>query len=520
MSQPIVSVVLHYENHDDLEKTLNSVKTILDQTNKAFEILLLSKTDDPKINKGIDEQNKSNIPFRILKVDDKSLGKSVNTAFRSAEGEFILYMDNRGLELFLKQAAIDLFLLVAFKNKKIGMVYADYEIVSGNTLKEIHLLKHHIGRVRDNQDYGKVFFFSKKALKEINFADENLKYNTLYDLRLKISIKYDLVHIANRYAGSLYQVVSEGKSHNVFDYLLASKESQLEAEQVLSNHLKALGAYLKPGSHYGSKPVKEKNTELKASVIIPVNNRPEFIGAAIESVQAQTVKEVEAIIVVNGGPDDPTCHEVRRYMPSGDKFNPDKPGVQLLIYDINNLGLCLNMGAKAARGEYYVQLDSDDRLKPDAVQKILDVYDSDDRIGMVIGSYEVWKLDEDGTYSRMNELPVVTHGEWTEENGRNNLLRINGAGAPRSLPIALIKKIGFSVNEEPFARNYGEDYNMVLEVSERHRIGRVWDPIYEVVRHAGGTDRAIDQHTIDRNDEAKDYMRAEAIKRRIKLNKS
>ena len=199
MSQPIVSVVLHYENHDDLEKTLNSVKTILDQTNKAFEILLLSKTDDPKIYKGIDEQNKSNIPFRILKVDDKSLGKSVNTAFRSAEGEFILYMDNRGLELFLKQAAIDLFLLVAFKNKKIGMVYADYEIVSGNTLKEIHLLKHHIGRVRDNQDYGKVFFFSKKALKEINFADENLKYNTLYDLRLKISIKYDLVHIANRY---------------------------------------------------------------------------------------------------------------------------------------------------------------------------------------------------------------------------------------------------------------------------------------------------------------------------------
>jgi len=118
----------------------------------------------------------------------------------------------------------------------------------------------------------------------------------------------------------------------------------------------------------------------------------------------------------------------------------------------------------------------------------------------------------------MENLPVVTHDEWTEENGRNNLLRINGAGAPRSIPIQLIRDIGFSVNEEPFARNYGEDYHMVLQISEKHRIGRVWDAIYEVVRHSGGTDHSIDQATIDRNDEAKDYMRAAAIKRRMKLN--
>ena len=119
----------------------------------------------------------------------------------------------------------------------------------------------------------------------------------------------------------------------------------------------------------------------------------------------------------------------------------------------------------------------------------------------------------------MKDLPVVTHDEWTEENGRNNLLRINGAGAPRSIPIQLIRQIGFSMNQEPYARNYGEDYHMVLQISERHRIGRVWEPIYEVVRHAGGTDHSIDQATIDRNDEAKDFMRAEAILRRIQLNK-
>ena len=140
------------------------------------------------------------------------------------------------------------------------------------------------------------------------------------------------------------------------------------------------------------------------------------------------------------------------------------------------------------------------------------------KIGMVIGSYEVWEMKENGELDRMKDLPIVTHDEWTEQNGRNNLLRIGGAGAPRSLPIQLIRDIGFSVNQEPYSRNYGEDYGMVLKISEKHRIGRVWDAIYEVIRHSGGTDHSIDQATVDRNDEAKDFLRKETILRRIELN--
>jgi hypothetical protein len=162
-----------------------------------------------------------------------------------------------------------------------------------------------------------------------------------------------------------------------------------------------------------------------------------------------------------------------------------------------------------------------DRLKPDAVEKIVEVYNSDEKIGMVIGSYEVWEKKSDGQFVRMEQIPVVTHAEWTDENGRNNLLHINGAGAPRSIPIRIIKEMGyFDINDEPYARNYGEDYDLVLKISEKYRIGRVWEPIYDVVRHAGGTDHSIDQNTIDRNDEAKDYMRLETVRRRIKLNKA
>lgn len=187
--------------------------------------------------------------------------------------------------------------------------------------------------------------------------------------------------------------------------------------------------------------------------------------------------------------------------------------------DVNNLGLCLNTGIAAASGRYYVQLDSDDRLKPDAVEKLRDVFDSDPRIGMVIGSYEVWDMDAaSGEITRNATIPVVTHDEWTEENGRNNLLRINGAGAPRAAHIRAIADVGwFGVNDDPSCRNYGEDYDLVMRMSERYRIGRVWDPIYEVIRHAGGTDHSINQEVVDRNDNAKDHMRLEALRRRKAL---
>ena len=148
------------------------------------------------------------------------------------------------------------------------------------------------------------------------------------------------------------------------------------------------------------------------------------------------------------------------------------------------------------------------------------MFESDPTVGMVIGSYEVWDLTEQtGKLVRNTRIPVVTHDEWTADNGRNNLLRINGAGAPRMAPIRVIDEMGwFGVNDTPLSRNYGEDYDLVLRISECYNIGRVFDPIYEVIRHSGGTDHSINQVAIDRNDGAKDQMRLEALLRRGKIN--
>jgi glycosyltransferase involved in cell wall biosynthesis len=517
-----ITTVLHLpkELPYPLAKFYEIVKSVLQQYDQSLELIILDQLLDKDVENEIRKMNTEGNNIIFIREPFSSLGAWLNASRARAQGDFLLYIDNSQSVIYLKRAAAATLLLTAERNPDAGMIYADYEILQNKKPEEIHLLKHHAGRVRDNQDYGRVTFFKSSELSLCGGFDESLQYNTLYDIHLKLAETSKLVHISNRYAGSLYQVEAEDKGHNVFDYLLASKESQIEAENILSEHLKRISSFLAPGRFYKNRPEPAQDSSLEASVIIPVNNRPEFIPIAIESILDQTVQNIEIIVVVNGGPTDKTNKTVKSYMPGGKNYHPDKPEVRLIPIDINNIGLCLNLGVKMAKGKYYVQLDSDDRLKPNAIEKILAVFDEDPKIGIVIGSYEVWEMNEKNKkLTRVESIPVVTHDEWTEENGRNNLLRINGAGAPRAIPISVIKEIGyFGVNDEPFARNYGEDYEMVLKISEKHRVGRIWDPIYEVVRHKGGTDHSIDIETIIRNDEAKDFMRLEAINRRKKLN--
>lgn len=462
-----------------------------------------------------------------------------NAALQAAVGEFVLVLYNDTAPITLRKSALQVMLMAATRNPPlgspvsgaggehapVGMVYGDFErIDAAGARKDVHLLDWHAGRCRDMTEFGSAILYRAAALRDVGGFDEQYAAADHYDLRLKLGERFRIAHIANRYAGSLYSVSAAGAAHNVFAYLLAGRESQIEMERAFTEHLKRTGAYLAPGAHVRKiayTPQEEARfADCIASIITPVNNRPGFIGRAIESVQAQTVRNIEMIVVVNGGESDPTAAEVRRYMPGGDKHRPDQPPVRVLVVDINNLGLCFDCGLQHARGKFYVQLDSDDRLKPDAVERILKVFQSDPTCGMVVGSYEVWTLDDkSGGLRRNEEIPVVTHEEWTADNGRNNLLRINGAGAPRAAHIKVIREVGwFGVNDSPHCRNYGEDYDLVLRISERYTIGRVWEPIYEVIRHSGGTDHAIDQVTIDRNDNAKDHMRLEALHRRREMN--
>jgi hypothetical protein len=400
-----------------------------------------------------------------------------------------------------------------------ALVYSDYLEAGPSGDIPRRVLPYHAGRLRDDLDLGAVLLLSRKKLQGVGGPSADLRFADLYDLRLRLSERFGVVRMAAPRDGYPYSCAAVAP-HDVFAYLLDNPSAQVEAERALTEHLKQIDAYLAPAQNLRPREasVEEASKALRASVIVPVNRRPEFIGTAVESVLAQTRRDIEMIVVVNGGETDPTADEVRKYMPGGSRYIEGPPWVRLIVTDVNNIGFCLNLGLRASEGRYYVQLDSDDTLKPTAVEALTSALAADSCAGMVIGSYEVWQMDERGRYRR-DDLPVVTHAEWTPENGRNNLLRINGAGAPRAAPVELLKHVGwFGVGEGPGAANYGEDYDMILRLSESYRIVRLYEPLYEVTRHAGGTDHAVSRETVDQQNETKDWFRFQAITRRQGIN--
>ena len=522
--RPLVSVILLW-NKDVQYPAADftaTVESLLGQYYPEREVIIVDgsgkKTDTPYLSVELAKK------VRLITGKFKNRAAYFNAGIAKVRGAYILLVNTLENAITFRRSALDTYVIAAERNPKAGMIYCDYErIAPDGKVTEVHLLPYHKGRVRDAVDFGKALFFSAPTMKKLRGLKEMYDAADLYDLRFRASEKGDLIGIGNRFNGSLYSVKEQAAGFDVFYYLKAGKKVALELEDACTEHLKRIGAYLAPGQNY--RPVRytadeEKKFACLFTVITPVFSRPEFIPAAIESVQAQTLgRNVEMIVVCNGGPDDPTCDAVREYMKGGPRYDPQKPDVDLIVTDINNLGLCFNLALKKARGKFYLQLDSDDQFTPDAAEKVLAVFESDSRIGLVIGSYEVWEKKPTGEIFRREDIPVVTHDEWTEENGRNNLLRINGAGAPRSAHIKVIWEMGgFACNDEPYSRNYGEDYVLVNRIIEKYRMGRVWEPIYKVIRHAGGTDHAINQETIDRNDNAKDHMRILAIERRQAIN--
>ena len=127
---------------------------------------------------------------------------------------------------------------------------------------------------------------------------------------------------------------------------------------------------------------------------------------------------------------------------------------------------------------------------------------------MVIGSYTI-------VNEKMEEIPpgLIDHREWTDENGHNNALRINGLGAPRAFDTDIIRKIGF------LNVSYGEDYAAALGISRDYKIGRIYESLYLCRRWEGNTDAALTIEETNRNDAFKDSIRTREILARQEINK-
>jgi cellulose synthase/poly-beta-1,6-N-acetylglucosamine synthase-like glycosyltransferase len=287
----------------------------------------------------------------------------------------------------------------------------------------------------------------------------------------------------------------------LFDYVRPeNRKAQIEMERVLTDYLKRIDAFLEPHFQKIRRPVSPKT----ASVIIPVRDRQRTIGDAVKSALVQRTDFDFNVIVVDNHSTDKTPSILQDLMRRDSRLIHLIPSRKDLL-----IGGCWNEAIHSSRcGTFAIQLDSDDLYADTSVlQRIVDRFD-DGEYAMVIGTYRTTDLNQ-------REIPpgVVDHREWTRDNGHNNLLRVNGIGAPRAFYTPLLRN-------HPFPNvSYGEDYAVGLRLSRHYEIGRILEPIYVCRRWEGNSDASLSTEAYNQHDTYKDRLRTLEILARQKLNR-
>jgi GT2 family glycosyltransferase len=392
------------------------------------------------------------------------------------------------------------------ESTKAGLVYPDFyeESKYGKTLHPLN--DYQPGSVRDDFDFGAMILFSvsaiRKALKKYGLVPD-AKFAGLYDLRLKVSIDHSVYHLGE----PLYCLIKAHEpsgSEKIFAYIDSRNEMiQKEMEIVFTDYLKKIKAYLSP-HHLKDVGQSLKPFSVEASVVIPVRNRKETIAEAVKTALSQETDFPFNVIVVDNHSTDGTTAVLS-------DLARQHSNLKHLVPKRTDLGIggCWNEALRnESCGRYAVQLDSDDLYSSTrTLQKMIDRFHRGN-YAMVIGSYTL--VD-----SKLEEIPpgLVDHHEWTDENGHNNALRINGLGAPRAFNTDLMREIGFQ------NVSYGEDYAAALRISRQYRIGRIYESLYLCRRWSGNTDANLGIEEVNRNNAFKDKIRTIEILARQKMAK-
>ena len=430
-------------------------------------------------------------------------GTGMKGVLEGAKTDYLLFVQpNEYVEP--GQRAIEKLVSVA-EDSGAGLVYSDFRDNLTGTIIDHPLIDYQLGSIRDSFDFGPLILISKRAadlaISNHGLVDERLRWSALYDLRLKISIDSSTLRIPE----PLYTRVPADRRESgekQFDYVDPGQRAyQIEVEQVATQHLKRVGAYLQPD--FQTTPRSEKVFPVRASIVIPVRNRERTITDAVNSALSQQTSFDFNVIVVDNHSTDRTSEILEEIAAADNRLVHLRP----LRNDLG-IGGCWNEAIYSQRcGEYAVQLDSDDIYSDDQTLAKIEATFQEGRYAMVIGAYKIVNFD-------LQELPpgLIDHREWTRDNGRNNALRINGLGAPRAFYVPVLRQIGF-----PNA-SYGEDYAVALRISRNFEIGRIYEPIYFARRWEGNSDAALPIATANRYDAYKDHLRTVEILARKRMN--
>lgn len=372
------------------------------------------------------------------------------------------------------------------------------EITQTNRVPEPGI-DYQLGSIRDDFDFGPVMAWSLADLRR-TLADHPLapsRMSALYELRLRLSER----RLPTRLPEPLYAYQKSDHrptGSRVFDYVdPRQREIQIEREQIATQHLIRIQA-LRPAT-LRPLPPEPDEFPVEASIVIPVRNRVRTIADAVQSALSQVTDFPFNVLVVDNHSDDGTSTILS-------ELAAREPRLNHLVPTRTDLGIggCWNHAVQSNMcGRFTCQLDSDDLYTDStALQHIVDGL----RAGpyaMLVGSYAMVDF-------QLNSIPpgIIDHREWTDSNGPNNLLRVNGIGAPRCFRTQVLR-----LHPLPNV-SYGEDYAISLRLSRDYAVARIFEPLYLCRRWEGNSDADLPITTQNRYNQYKDLLRTLEIQAR------
>lgn len=201
------------------------------------------------------------------------------------------------------------------------------------------------------------------------------------------------------------------------------------------------------------------------SVLLPVYNAERYVGLAVESILAQTFKDLE-LIIIDDCSSDKSREILREYSRKDNRVRYEE--------NEHNLGGCatLNKCLSRARGRYIARIDHDDWSYPDRLEKQAAFLDVHPDVGIVGGAMEL--MDENGAVHGKREYRL------SDAEIRKNIFRYS----PFSHPLVMMRK---SVLDEtgPYDPAYApaDDYELYFRIGECSRFANLPDTLlrYRVV---------------------------------------
>ena len=436
----------------------------------------------------------------VMTADSVICSATIREIAVRATAEYVMLL-TKPVNVTLGMSATERVLRVA-DDSDAALVYSDHWSVENGVRCPHPVPDYQEGSVRDDFDFGSLLLINTALLhRYVEDASADYRYAGLYDLRLYLSRVGRLFHI-NEYLYTEEETDLRASGVKQFDYVNpANRDVQIEMEQAVTAHLEAIGALIDT-HNYACPDFGEQDFAVEASVIIPVRDRVKTILDAVRSALSQKATFAYNVIVVDNHSTDGTTETIATLAATDARLVH-------IIPERTDLGIggCWNMAVNDELcGRFAVQLDSDDLYSSEyTLQTIVDAF-HEQQAAMVVGSYRMCDFD-------LNTLPpgLIAHREWTDENGPNNALRINGLGAPRAFFTPLLRQIQFPNT------SYGEDYALGLIFSRRYRIGRIYDELYLCRRWAGNSDAALSIDKINANNTYKDRLRTLEISARRRM---